>query len=129
MIPFLKKKLSLAEQQHLMSFIEENTELVELLKKTLEVEKKQEKRLSDLSEIKRMEELKQQEISLLDKTKTSPNCVLEQEEAHRNLLVEDMLQKSNSVVGPIVKVVAHTQGSFHNIFQKFIINSLHFIMF
>lgn len=95
-----------------MTLIEENTEMIDLWQKTLEVENRQKKRMVDMSSLKEKEKEMEKEAELLQGNSSS-HYALEQEESQRKTLVDDMIHKSNSNIGSVVKVLAHTQSNFH----------------
>lgn len=94
-----------------MRNIEESTEILGLLNQTKEVEDRQKKRYSEIMALKEKEKETQHEIALMDVNKTCSQA-LDHEEAQRKILVQDMMQKSNPAVAPIVKIMAHNQGIF-----------------
>ena len=105
------QNLSLIENQHLMQSIEENTECLDLLNKTLEVEERQKKRLLEIS-LKKKKELEEGQMKeLFDGFNTTTTSILDQEDAHSKKLVEVMAQNTTPSNGPIVRVVTNVQGN------------------
>lgn len=92
-----------------MTSIEENTERLDLLQKTAVLEEKQRKRIIEINAEKDKDLEQQKMINLLQQNRTS-NSVLEQEEGHRNMLVEAMTRNSNSSNAPTVRVLTNVQG-------------------
>lgn len=94
-----------------MKCIEENTERLDFLQRCLEVEEKQRKRLLEISNNKKkeMEEVKQNQI--YDNNSTSTTEMLDQEDAIRKTLVEEMVKTSTPSNAPIVKVLTNLQGN------------------
>lgn len=93
-----------------MQSIEENTERLDLLHKTLELEIKQKKRLMEISSMKQREIADASRTELYEGLNSTTNSMLCQEEAHRKELVDVMVQNSNSSNGPVVKVLNNVQG-------------------
>ena len=98
-----------------MQSIEENTERLDLLQRTFQVEQKQIKRLMDLSsqKNKEIEKSKTNEMYEGYSNNTSTTSMLEQEETQRKLLVEEMISSSTPTNAPTVKVLTNLQGNFH----------------
>lgn len=96
-----------------MTSYEENTEMADLLEKTLEVENRRKKRMAEETLGKKKEEEKQKEIDLLDRSQSS-NLMLQQEDSHTKLLVDEMIQKSAPGVAPIVKFLSNNHCKLFN---------------
>ena len=93
-----------------MQCIAENTERLDLLQKTLTVEQRQRKRLSDLSLEKQKEDEEAQRLSLYE-ANSSPPSVLDQEDGIRKQLVEEMVKSSTPAIAPVVKCLSNVQGT------------------
>lgn len=92
-----------------MSSIQENTERLELLKRTFLVEERQKKRIQEMVLLREKEKKKEELQNLLKQSATS-NAMFEQEENQRKILVEAMVKSANPSNGPIVKVLNNVQG-------------------
>ena len=97
-----------------MASIEENTERLDLLQRTLSVEEKQKKRLQDLTTLEKKENEQAQRLKMYEGF-TSTNSTLDQEEAHRKELVDDMIKHSTPSNTPTVKVLTNLQGNLKNL--------------
>lgn len=95
-----------------MKCIEENTERLILLEKTLVVEEKQKKRFEDLAFQKKKEIEEANRRQLYDGTINTPDALLNQEEAIRKELMEDMVRNATPSDGPTIKVLNNVQGTF-----------------
>ena len=84
-----------------MKCIEENSECLDLLSKTLEVEQKQKKRLIEIG----IE--KENNIEVPNK-----NSILEEEEAQRKSLMDALLRTDTPSTGSVVKILTNIQGKF-----------------
>ena len=93
-----------------MKCIEEYTERLDLLERTLAVEEKRRKRLLELSLAQQKEREKAQRLELIEGNPTS-NSLLNQEDTQRKQLVDNMVQNSSPSNGPIVKVLTNVQGN------------------
>lgn len=93
-----------------MKCIEENTERLDLLQKTLSLEEKQKKRLKDMN-IEREKQVQDEKIQkLYDGNGNSNSSVLDQEEALRKQLVDTMIQSATPATTPVVRVLTNVQG-------------------
>lgn len=92
-----------------MTCIEENTERLDLMQKTLAVEEKQKKRLLEAS-IRTQNEIQRAKTTQLYEG-NSTDSILNQEEAHRKELVDLMLHNTTPSITPIVKVLNNVQGN------------------
>lgn len=88
--------------------IEENTERLDLLQKTVLLEEKQKKRLRDLA-IQKEKEVEEANRRKLYEAST-PSSVLDHEERQRKELVDEMVQNSTPSLTPVVKVMSNMQG-------------------
>lgn len=104
-----------------MKCIEENTEQLDLLQKTLQVEEKQKKRLMDLSVQNQKEIEISQRKQLYDGylNSTTTTSMLDQEEAERKLLVDEMVRTSTPSNAPTVRVLTNLQGNIAILVVKF----------
>ena len=93
-----------------MKLIEENTEQLDLLERTLIVEEKQKKRLQALALQKQQENEDFQRRQLFEGHTTTPTTVLEQEEAQRKELLDTMVRESTHSNGTVVKVLTNLHG-------------------
>ena len=95
-----------------MKCIEENSERLDLLQKTFQVEEKQKKRLLDISRQKKteMEEAQRNQMYGGFSQSTTTMSMLDQEEAIRKSLVDDMIKNSNGSNTTTVKVLTNLQG-------------------
>ena len=99
-----------------MKCIEENTERLDLLQKTLLLEEKQKKRLLDLS-LEKKNEIVAGNLQKLYEGNNSTNIsnttnILDREEAQAKELVNYMVQNSTPSIAPVVKVLTNVQGIF-----------------
>lgn len=92
-----------------MKCIEENTERLDFLQKSLEVEEKQKKRLLDISLEKKKEMEEAQTKQIYHGFSNSTMTMFDQEEAIRKSLVEDMIKTAPHT--PTVKVLTNLQGN------------------
>lgn len=105
------------EHQSVMVCIEENTERLDLLQKTLEVEERQRKRLEDIK-IKMENDFEEtQRRSLYEgyTTCTTAASIMDQEDADRRQLMEEMVRHSTPSNAPTVKVLTNVQGNCRDI--------------
>ena len=102
-----------------MKCIEENTERLILLEKTLVVEEKQKKRFEDLAFQKKKEIEEANRRQLYDGTINTPDALLNQEEAIRKELMEDMVRNATPSDGPTIKVLNNVQGTFFSMKIRF----------
>ena len=109
--------MTAVQRQNIMTCIEENTERLDLMQKTLAVEEKQKKRLMEAS-IQKEQELQQANIMQLFEGNSTADSVLNQEEAHRKQLVDHMLKNTSPSIAPVVKVVNNVQGMLTITFHK-----------
>ena len=94
-----------------MLLIEETTEKLDLLERTLIVENKQRNRLEALSLQKQKKNEEDDRKQLLDGHTTTPPAILDQEDAQRKVLVEAMIRESTPSNGPVVKVLTNVHGN------------------
>ena len=99
------------EHQNIMQSIEENTERLDLLQKSLAVEQKQKQRLFELSNNKK-KELEEANRKRLYEVNCATTSILDQEDSHRKELVENMVQNSATSLTPVVKVMTNVQGTY-----------------
>lgn len=95
-----------------MQSIEENSERLTLLQKTLSVEHRQKKRLLDIS-IQKERQLEQANTAKLLEgytNCTTTDSILDQEDALRKTLVDAMVKNSTPSDAPTVKVLTNMQG-------------------
>ena len=100
------------EQQNIMKCIEENSERLDLLQKTLSLEEKQKKRLLDLTIQKEMEIESANQLKLYDGATATSNSILDQEDTIRKQLAESMNQSSTTALTPVVRVLNNVQGNY-----------------
>lgn len=105
------QNLTLLEQQSIMQSIEENSERLDLLQKTLEVEQSQKKRLLNESVRKTKEQEEENRLKLFAGSTSTPPSTLNHEEAHSKELVDAMVQNSSPSLAPVVKVLTNVQGN------------------
>lgn len=94
-----------------MKCIEENTERLNLLQKTLELEEKQKKRLLEISLQKRKENEDCQRKQMCDDYSNTTTTMLNEEEAIRKSLVDEMVKTCTPANAPTVKVLTNLQGN------------------
>lgn len=93
--------------------IEENTERLDLLTKTLLVEERQKKRLQELSMKEQKESEEANRRQLFEGTNpNTPPSILDQEEANRKELMTEMIRHSSPSDGPAIKVLNNIQGIY-----------------
>ena len=103
-----------------MKCIEENSEQLDLLHKTLSLEAKQRKRLLQLTieQDKQIEAAKN--IRLHNGNGYNPNSqVLDKEEAEGKELVRSMVQNASPAIAPVVRVLTNVQGKPKQTLQFF----------
>ena len=100
------------EQQNIMKCIEENSERLDLLQKTLSLEEKQKKRMLDLTIQKEMEIESANQLKLYDGATATSNSILDQEDTIRKQLAESMNQSSTTALTPVVRVLNNVQGNY-----------------
>ena len=108
--------MSLFDHQNLSKLIEECSEKLDLLEKTLKIEEKQKKRLSDMTMEKEKEKERARTNQLYEGTLTTSAAILDQEERHRKELVEDMVKNATSSNTPVVRCITNVQGILMYIF-------------
>lgn len=97
-----------------MTYIEENTERLDLMVKTLALEEKQKKRLLEASMQQQKEKEESNRFQLYEgNTNSTTTSMLQQEEAHRKELIDVMQQNVTPATAPIVRVVANVQGKHY----------------
>ena len=98
---------------NVMKTIEENTERLDLLQRTLLLEERQNKRLIELSTQKEKEIENDQRKQMYEGYTNSTTTIskLDQEEAQRKLLVDEMVKTSTPSNAPTVKVLTNLQGN------------------
>lgn len=97
------------DQQNMMKAIEEHSERLDLLERTLAIEEKQKKRQMEFALMKHQEKEKNQNINLYEGASCS--SLLDEEDAQRKKLLDNMVQNSTNSNGPIVKVLTNVQGN------------------
>ena len=100
-----------SQHQQIAVCIEEYTERLDLLEKTLQLEERQHRRLQDLATQKEKEEEEAKKKELFEGMTNSTLSMLGQEEVQRKELVEAMIQQSTPANGPVVKVLTNIQGN------------------
>ena len=100
------------EHQNILLFIEENTERLDLLEKSLQVEQRQKKRLEDLSKQQEKEREEASRRELYDGNKNTTLSNINEEEDQRKELVDAMIRHANPSNGPVVKVLTNVHGEF-----------------
>lgn len=110
---FPKQNLNKVDQENIMKCIEENTERLDLMQRTYELEEKQRQRLLDISLQKKKELEQAQRSNMYDgySNSTTTDSMLDQEEANRKTLVDEMVKNSTPSNAPIVKVLTNLQGN------------------
>ena len=91
-----------------MQSIAENTERLDLLKRTLQVEERQKKRLLDLTNQRKKEMEEADRKNFLEGNLNTVD--FQKEEAERDQLIREMVQNSSKSDGPAVKVLVNIQG-------------------
>ena len=99
-----------ADYQNLMKCIEENTEKLDLLERTLMVEEKQKQRLQALALQKEKEIEESKRRQLFEAHTSTSAAMMDQEDAHRKELVDTMIKDSTPSNAPIVKVLTNVNG-------------------
>lgn len=101
------------QHQNIMVLIEENTERLDLLQKTLAVEIKQSKRLQDIKVQMQKDIAETQRKRLYEgySASTTTASILDQEDAERRQLLEELAKNSTSSDAPTVKVLNNVQGN------------------
>ena len=105
----LIKDLSPIQKNNIQKCIEENTERLDLLEKSLAVELRQKKRLLDICVEKQRGE-EESERQKLYEGNSSTASLLDQEDAQRKELFDAMVQKTTLSIEPVVKVLSNVQG-------------------
>ena len=95
-----------------MKSIEENTEKLDLLERTLQVEQKQKKRLEAIAIQKQQQMEEANRRQLLEGHSTSSAAVLDQEDAQRKELVDAMIRESTPSNASVVKVLTNVHGNY-----------------
>lgn len=104
--------MSLEDHQNLSKLIEESSEKLDLLEKTLLVDERQRQRLLTMTMEKEREREKARTLQLYDGTLYTPSTLFEQEECHRKELVEEMMKSSTPSNMPIVRCINNVQGIY-----------------
>lgn len=96
-----------------MKCIEENSERLNLMEKTLLLEQKQKKRMIDLTKQEEKDIETATRRRLYDGYSSNVNSsILDQEEAQRKELVKEMVETSTPLIEPAVRVLQNVQGKF-----------------
>lgn len=103
-------------QQNIMKCIEENSERLDLLQKTLSLEEKQRKRLLDITLQKQKEIESANQMKLYDGSTATNNSLLDQEDSLRKELADSMNQTSTPALTPVVRVLNNVQGKYQKYF-------------
>lgn len=93
-----------------MKSIEENTEKLDLLERTLTLENNQKKRLQAIALKKQQELDESNRRDLFEGHTTSTAALLNQEESHRKELMDTMIRESTSSNSTVVKVLTSVNG-------------------
>lgn len=104
----------MTEQQHLTETIQENTERLNLLEKSLALEEKQMKRVMELSIQKKkdMEDADRKKLLQENSNNSNVSSILDLEDIQRKELVDTMVKTSTPSNGPVVKVLTNVQGNY-----------------
>lgn len=105
-----------------MDNIKDSSEKMDLLQKTADIDNRQKLRKKQMEEEVAKEKEKERDAALVLNQRTSES-ILNREEAHRKLLVAEMIEKSNEAQGPVVKVLANIQGNLKFISLTHYLNS------
>ena len=103
-----------------MKCIEENTERMDLLEKTLQVEEKQKKRLLDLTLQREKDQEKANLSKLHEGNMSASTSMLDQEDAQRKHLVDEMVSNTTPSNAPVVRVLTNLQGIYIDTFYIYI---------
>ena len=117
------KGLSPVQHHNFMKSIEENTEKLDLLERTVIVEQKQKQRLEALALEQQQQIENAKKRQLFEGHATTSTPILDQEDAHRKELVDTMVRECSSSQGPIVKVLTNVNGKLK---KK---NAIHYISY
>ena len=90
--------------------IEENTEKLDLLEKTLLIEEKQKKRLQGIMSQNEKEKEEAARIQLFEGNNATTMSMLDQEESQRKELMDGLIRNSTPNA-PVVKVLNSIQGT------------------
>lgn len=104
------QNLNAIEQQHISTCIEENTEKLDLLEKTLALEQKQNSRLEDMIKQKEKEREQAMRQQLYEGSSPTTTSILNLEDAQRKGLM-DALIRDSTPNAPVVKVLNNIQGT------------------
>ena len=96
-----------------MKSIEENTEKLDLLERTLLVEEKQKKRLQSLAIQNEKEHEEANTKQLFEGHTTTTPTILQQEDVKRKELLDTMIRESTPSNGPVVKVLTSVHGNYY----------------
>ena len=102
--------MTLREKQNVMESIEDCSERLDLLEKTLAVEEKQKKRKLDLA-IQKKREDEESSKEQLHQIPPTTQSLLDQEVSHRKSLVDAMVRESSPSNAPVVKVLSNITGN------------------
>ena len=94
-----------------MHSIQENTEKLDLLERTLLVEHKQKKRLEAIAIEKQKEIEEAHRRQMLEGFTNSTAAVLDQEEVQRKELMDSMVRDSTPSNAPVVKILTNINGN------------------
>lgn len=107
------------EQQNIQHLLEEDTERLDLLQKSREVEEKQRQRLHNISKQRESLNAEKNRLRLFEENNTTAASILDQEDAIRKQLVDAMVKETNPSNAPVVRVLTNIQG------KKIILPRLH----
>ena len=94
-----------------MKSIEENTEKLDLLERTVLVEEKQKNRLKAIALEKEREIAQSKKRQLLEGHAPTSAAMLDEEDNNRRELLDAMNRDSNPSNGPVVKVLSNVHGN------------------
>lgn len=100
------------ELHHISTCIEENTEKLDLLERTLAVEEKQKKRFEQMikEKEKEKEEALRRQLYEGSTASMSSSSILDKEDDQRKALMDALVRESSSNA-PVVKVLTNIQGN------------------
>lgn len=93
-----------------MGIIEDQSEKLNLLEKTEEIDARRKKKNAAMDELLKKEKEKAEIEKLKQGSMLTSSSQLDQEDSHRRSLIHELQQNSNDSQKPIVKVLTNIQG-------------------
>ena len=110
-IQFFFQLITPAEQQHVMEAIEDNTEKLALLQKTLALYFRQQQRDQAKKDLIKKQKEEEYFRKIKEGSRPTPPSQLDLEDSHRRSLINDLKDNSDEILKPAVKFLTNIQGN------------------